>query len=233
MASEGGRLASELQAVGGLLTPFPAATKNPLAMALNVPRLARLIVEERRRSRSRPFARAGLGRARRVPQRGRPFVTTYHGAYSGRSGLKLLYNSVMARGDVVIANSQLHRRRDRAALSDRPPALARHSARHGRAFRAGRGRAGAGGAAARGLGRRAARARRAGRRAAHRWKEPEFSSRRRACSRSAGLEEVRYILAGDAQGRGRRRARARAPIATRGLTGVVSGSAIAPTCPRR
>ncbi len=67
VASEGGRLASELQAVGGLLTPFPAATKNPLAMALNVRRLARLIVEERRRSRSRPFARAGLGRARRLP----------------------------------------------------------------------------------------------------------------------------------------------------------------------
>ena len=33
---EGGRLASELQAVGGVLAPFPAATKNPLAMALNV-----------------------------------------------------------------------------------------------------------------------------------------------------------------------------------------------------
>ena len=35
-----------------------------------------------------------------------PFVTTYHGAYSGRSGLKKRYNSVMARGDLVIANSE-------------------------------------------------------------------------------------------------------------------------------
>ena len=34
-----------------------------------------------------------------------PFVTTYHGSYAGRSGVKVLYNSVMARGDVVIANS--------------------------------------------------------------------------------------------------------------------------------
>ena len=46
VASDGGRLASELQAVGGVLAPFPAATKNPLSMALNVPRLARLIAEE-------------------------------------------------------------------------------------------------------------------------------------------------------------------------------------------
>jgi glycosyltransferase involved in cell wall biosynthesis len=32
-------------------------------------------------------------------------VTTYHGSYSGRSSVKVLYNSVMARGDAVIANS--------------------------------------------------------------------------------------------------------------------------------
>jgi hypothetical protein len=35
-----------------------------------------------------------------------PFVTTYHGAYKGSNGLKRWYNSVMARGDRVIANSQ-------------------------------------------------------------------------------------------------------------------------------
>jgi glycosyltransferase involved in cell wall biosynthesis len=106
IASEGGRLASELQAVGGVLTPFPAATKNPLSMALNVPRLARLIEEERVdlvHARSRAPAWVALGACRKTR---RPFVTTYHGAYSGRSSLKLRYNSVMARGDVVIANSQ-------------------------------------------------------------------------------------------------------------------------------
>jgi glycosyltransferase involved in cell wall biosynthesis len=106
VASEGGRLAGELQAVGGVLTPFPAATRNPFAMALNVPRLARLIAEERIdlvHARSRAPAWVALGACRKT---GRPFVTTYHGAYSGRSALKLQYNSVMARGDVVIANSQ-------------------------------------------------------------------------------------------------------------------------------
>ena len=106
VASVGGRLASELQAAGGVLAPFPAATKNPLAMALNAPRLARLIAEERIdlvHARSRAPAWVALGACRRTR---RPFVTTYHGAYGGRSALKLFYNSVMARGDAVIANSQ-------------------------------------------------------------------------------------------------------------------------------
>jgi glycosyltransferase involved in cell wall biosynthesis len=34
-----------------------------------------------------------------------PFVTTYHGIYTGSSRLKIFYNSIMARGNVVIANS--------------------------------------------------------------------------------------------------------------------------------
>jgi glycosyltransferase involved in cell wall biosynthesis len=105
VASEGGRLVSELQAVGGLLTPFQAAAKNPLAMALNVRRLARLVRDERVdivHARSRAPAWVALAAMRLQP---RPFVTTFHGAYAGRSALKISYNSVMARGDAVIANS--------------------------------------------------------------------------------------------------------------------------------
>ena len=106
VASEGGRLISELQAVGGVLVPFPAGTKNPFAMALNTRRLARLMIAERVdivHARSRAPAWVALG-ACRIAQR--PLVTTFHGAYSGRSALKLMYNSVMARGDFVIANSE-------------------------------------------------------------------------------------------------------------------------------
>jgi glycosyltransferase involved in cell wall biosynthesis len=36
---------------------------------------------------------------------GRPFVTTYHGAYGNPGPLKNLYDSVMGRGDRIIANS--------------------------------------------------------------------------------------------------------------------------------
>ena len=37
---------------------------------------------------------------------GRPFVTTYHGAYGTFGPFKTAYNSVMGRGDRVIANSR-------------------------------------------------------------------------------------------------------------------------------
>jgi glycosyltransferase involved in cell wall biosynthesis len=106
VASEGGRLTSELQAVGGVLVPFPAAAKNPLSMLLNSRRLARLIIDERVdivHARSRAPAWVAWMACRIA---GAPFVTTFHGAYAGRTALKLRYNSVMARGDVVIANSE-------------------------------------------------------------------------------------------------------------------------------
>jgi glycosyltransferase involved in cell wall biosynthesis len=109
VACEGGRLVSELQARGGLWIPFPAKTKNPLRMAANVLRLQKLIAREAVdlvHARSRAPAWVALGAARRANV---PFVTTYHGAYAGRSSLKILYNSVMARGDAVIANSAFTR----------------------------------------------------------------------------------------------------------------------------
>src|SRR5215208_6816124 len=105
VATEGGRLVGELQAKGGVWVPFPAATKNPFAMLANVRRLARICHDEKVaivHARSRAPGWVGLGAARLL---GLPFVTTYHGSYAGRSSVKILYNSVMARGDAVIANS--------------------------------------------------------------------------------------------------------------------------------
>jgi len=105
VAADGGRLVGELQALGGEFHAFPAATKNPIAMAGNVRRLASLI--ERQgvdivHARSRAPAWVALGAVRRT---GTPFVTTYHGVYSDRNSIKTRYNSVMAMGDRVIANS--------------------------------------------------------------------------------------------------------------------------------
>lgn len=105
VAATGGRLVSELQARGGIWIPFPAATKNPAAMALNVRRLAALIRAERPtlvHARSRAPAWVALAACRMTRT---PFVTTFHGSYGGSHALKRAYNSVMARGDVVIANS--------------------------------------------------------------------------------------------------------------------------------
>lgn len=106
VATEGGRLATDLEDAGGEIIELPVASKNPVTILANARRLTRL-VEDRNvtllHARSRAPAWSAYLAARRAH---RPFVTTYHGAYSGRSRLKTLYNSVMARGDRVIANSR-------------------------------------------------------------------------------------------------------------------------------
>lgn len=105
VATEGGRLVAELQAKGGVWLPFPAASKNPFAMAMNVRKLMLLCKHEgvelvHARSRAPAWVALAACKALKLP-----FVTTYHGSYASRSAVKTLYNSVMARGDVVIANS--------------------------------------------------------------------------------------------------------------------------------
>lgn len=106
VASRGGRLAKDLEALGGELIEMDAKSKNPLTLHANKNRLARLISDrtiDLIHARSRAPAWSAYWAAQ---QAGLPFVTTYHGAYSARSRLKRLYNSVMARGDLVIANSE-------------------------------------------------------------------------------------------------------------------------------
>jgi glycosyltransferase involved in cell wall biosynthesis len=105
VATEGGRLATAIRAAGGEILTLPVASKNPFTMLANAPRLRR-IIEERGvdlvHARSRAPAWSAFLAARRS---GRPFVTTYHGAYSANGPFKAAYNSVMSRGDRVIANS--------------------------------------------------------------------------------------------------------------------------------
>lgn len=103
--SEGGRLADEITRLGGELIVFPAATKNPAAIYANSRRIAAIVNAQKvdlLHARSRAPAWSALLAARRT---GKPFVTTYHGAYGSTGRLKTAYNSVMARGDAVIANS--------------------------------------------------------------------------------------------------------------------------------
>ena len=104
--SEGGRLVQRLRDTGAELQFFPAAAKNPVRLWWNGRRIAEVVRRDGVdliHARSRAPAWSAMMAARRT---GLPFVTTYHGAYNERSPLKRLYNGVMARGDVVIANSQ-------------------------------------------------------------------------------------------------------------------------------
>ncbi|ACB95728.1 glycosyltransferase [Beijerinckia indica] len=111
VASEGGRLVSSLQAMGGLWIPFPAASRDPLAMLLNIRKLARLIEMEKVdlvHAHSRASAWVAYGATRRTKT---PFVTTFHSGYTEGIGLQQRYNSVMARGDCIIAHSHYSARR--------------------------------------------------------------------------------------------------------------------------
>lgn len=109
IASAGGRLEPDLKTAGGELIKLPAQSKNPITLIANAFKLA-AIVRERKVSivhaRSRAPAWSALLAARMT---GVPFVTTYHGIYNAKSPLKALYNSVMARGDAIIANSEFTR----------------------------------------------------------------------------------------------------------------------------
>jgi len=103
--SEGGRLAPRIATSGGEFVPFAAATKNPVRLLWNAHAIRRMIESEGVdlvHARSRAPAWSALIAARRA---GVPFVTTYHGAYNEKTRLKRAYNAVMAKGDIVIANS--------------------------------------------------------------------------------------------------------------------------------
>ena len=113
VASRGGRMVSELQSKGGVWAPFPAATKNPFAMALNSVQLARIIRDEGVdivHARSRAPAWVAYYAARLT---GAKLVTTYHSAYGGSSVIKQRYNAIMAAGDAVIAISEFAAQRIR------------------------------------------------------------------------------------------------------------------------
>uniref|UniRef100_UPI003D0EEE64 glycosyltransferase family 4 protein n=1 Tax=Roseibium sp. TaxID=1936156 RepID=UPI003D0EEE64 len=105
VVSQGGQMVSDLKSYGAEHIVLPVKSKNPLTLWRNAARLAALI-EDRNVSvihaRSRAPAWSSLWAARRTNI---PFVTTYHGTYNQTNALKSYYNSVMARGDAVIANS--------------------------------------------------------------------------------------------------------------------------------
>jgi len=106
IATQGGRLEASAQKQGAEIYRFPAASKNPVCIVANSAALARVSKEENvqlfhARSRAPAWSALWAARIARLP-----FVTTYHGAYNENSPLKRFYNSVMARGDIVIANSK-------------------------------------------------------------------------------------------------------------------------------
>jgi glycosyltransferase involved in cell wall biosynthesis len=109
VASAGGPMARELERWRIPHFTLPLDSKNPLVMRRNVDRLSRIIREHNVdivHARSRAPAWSALGAARRT---GVPFMTTFHAPYNFSGKLKRFYNSVMAKGDRVIAISEFIR----------------------------------------------------------------------------------------------------------------------------
>ncbi len=106
VASAGGRLEPELARAGGELIRMNAASKAPHMMFANALALRDIIRTRGVRlihARSRAPAWSALLAARWSHV---PFVVTYHGFYKASNPFKRFYNSVMVRGDAVIANSE-------------------------------------------------------------------------------------------------------------------------------
>ena len=105
VASSGGTLVHELERAGAIHVTLPVHSKNPLEMLRNVRRLAGVIDRHDVaivHARSRAPAWSAEWAARR---RGRVFVTTFHGTYDAGTPAKRWYNTVMTRGNRVIAIS--------------------------------------------------------------------------------------------------------------------------------
>src|SRR5712691_9870524 len=106
VASSGGPMENQLARVGARHLKLPLASKNPLVMRRNAAALTEIIRRHKIdivHARSRAPAWSAWSAARTTRRR---FVTTFHNAYDTDLPLKLWYNSVMARGERVIAISQ-------------------------------------------------------------------------------------------------------------------------------
>lgn len=107
IVSNGGPRVVELQRAGGLHIELPVHSKNPLTIWRNAQKLKKIIAEHRVdiiHARSRAPAWSALKAARDT---GIKFLTTCHAPYNIRDNeWKRKYNSGIASGDLVIANSE-------------------------------------------------------------------------------------------------------------------------------
>lgn len=105
VVSEGGKMADAIIAEGGEIIHAPVSSKNPIIMYQNINRLARIAEAQNidiLHARSRAPAWSSLWAAQKI---GKPYLATYHSKVHDSPKLKIFYNSVMTRGERVIANS--------------------------------------------------------------------------------------------------------------------------------
>ena len=128
VVSAGGRMEDDLLRMGGILHKTDIGSKNLLTLFRRI-RLLRALIHEHKieivHARSRAPAWPAYHAAR---IEGVPFLTTYHGIYNSGSALKAYYNSVMAKGAHIIANSEFtkaHIIKTHGTAADKITAIAR------------------------------------------------------------------------------------------------------------
>ena len=103
--SSGGRMEADVAALGGEFIRADVASKNPLVMIRNAGIMTRIVRKERCdiiHAHGRAPAWSAWAASRLT---GIPFVTSWYKGFREQNFLKRLYNSVMARGDRIIAVS--------------------------------------------------------------------------------------------------------------------------------
>lgn len=106
VASNGGKLVAELEASGGIHNRLPLDKRTPWHIAYCAWRLMQIIREKNIglvHARSRAPAWAAFIACRLTDTK---FITTFHGTHKIQNRFKWFYNSVMTRGERVIAISE-------------------------------------------------------------------------------------------------------------------------------
>ena len=103
--TKGGRREREIVRGGGILLKIDVASKNPIVMFKNIYKIIKIIKDYKIdiiHTRSRAPAWSAYFAAKKMNI---PFITTFHGTYGINNRIKKIYNSIMVRGDKVIAIS--------------------------------------------------------------------------------------------------------------------------------
>ena len=106
IVSSGGFREKEVLRNGGIFIDLPVDTKNPFSIYKNKKRLIKLIKKYNvniihARSRAPAWSAYWASKVSEIP-----FITTFHGTYGTENLFKKKYNSVMVKGDYVIAISK-------------------------------------------------------------------------------------------------------------------------------
>jgi len=104
VASSGGRLVDDVIAAGATFIPMNLASTNPVVMLRNTRAMMRIVREQRCDAIHAHGRAPGWSAYLAARHAGVPFLTSWYKGFREQNMFKRLYNSVMVRGDRVVAS---------------------------------------------------------------------------------------------------------------------------------